>query len=125
MTQASFDAAHDLEALLEEENARLHAGDFVTAAGFAARKEALMATLNHATLGMPAIFNNPDFQAIGRRLSRLVEDNRKLLEIAMQVQLRLVRLVASTPPSDCLIYTSTGEPLRDPLPRGLTFAAQG
>jgi flagellar biosynthesis/type III secretory pathway chaperone len=124
MNQASFDAALQLEALLEQENALLRASDFATAASLAGQKEALMTALNQATLAAPEIYRDPDFTAIGVRLNRLVEENRHLLEIAMQVQLRLVRLVANARQTESVIYTRTGEALREPLPRGLTFAAQ-
>jgi hypothetical protein len=124
MSQDTFDAADNLEMLLEAENALLRASDFAAAGACAPRKEALMAALNQATIAAPEVFSDPTFAAVGRRLSRLIDENRSLLEIAMQVQLRLVRLVANAPQSDSVIYTRTGEPLRDPLPRGMTFAAQ-
>jgi len=124
MSQASFDTALQLEALLEEENALLRASDFAAAGALAERKEALMTALNQATLAAPEVYRDAEFSAIGLRLNRLVEENRTLLEIAMQVQVRLVRLVANAPETDSVIYTRTGEPLREPLPRGMTFAAQ-
>jgi hypothetical protein len=124
MSQVTFDAALRLEALLEAENALLRASDYGPAAALAGQKEALMAALNQATLANPEVHSEPDFTAIGVRLNRLVEENRQLLEIAMQVQLRLVRLVANAPQSESVIYTPSGEALREPLPRGLTFATQ-
>lgn len=121
MSQIAFDSASDLEILLQEENDRLQAGDFSAAADYATRKEALIASLNQATLAEPQVFNDADFQTIGLALGRLVQENRKLLRIAMQTQLRLVRLVANAPQSDFVIYTRTGKALRAPPPRGLTF----
>ncbi len=124
MSKDTFEAAHDLEALLEQENAQLRAADYAAVGAMATKKEALMATLNQATIAAPEVFADPEFAAAGRRLSRLIEENRSLLEIAMHVQLRLVRLVANAPQSDSVIYTPTGEALRDQLPRGMTFSAQ-
>jgi hypothetical protein len=124
MSETPLDAALRLEALLESENALLRATDYAAAAALAERKEVLMAALNQATIAAPDIHRDPDFSAIGVRLNRLVEQNRQLLEIAMHVQLRLVRLIANAPQSDSVIYTRTGEAMREPLPRGMTFAAR-
>jgi len=56
-----------------------------------------MTALNQTVIAMPVVHRDPEFGAVGRRLNRLVEENRQLLEIAMQVQLRLIRLVANAP----------------------------
>ncbi|HET6608322.1 MAG TPA: hypothetical protein VFG62_16720 [Rhodopila sp.] len=124
MSEAPLEAARRLETLLESENALLRACDYAAAAALAEQKDTLMTALNQTVIAMPVVHRDPEFGAVGRRLNRLVEENRQLLEIAMQVQLRLIRLVANAPQSDSVIYTPTGAALREPLPRGMTFAAQ-
>lgn len=121
MSQDALDAARDLEDLLDRENGLLRANDFAAAGRLAERKEALMSRLNLATIAAPAVLSDATFQAIGQRLRQLVQENRKLLQMAMQVQLRLVKLVATAPRTTGVIYTRSGGVLEEPLPHGMTF----
>lgn len=90
-------AAQRLADLLKQENDALKRLDFAAAVAFVPAKEAALAEL---TRQPPAVKLPPPQVALVRLLGKLATENQTLLEQAVTVQTRIVRIVAraSAPP---------------------------
>lgn len=84
-------AAQRLGDLLRQENEALKRLDFAAAAAFVPAKEAALAEL---TKQPRAATLSPSQVAVVRLLGRLATENQTLLEQAVTVQTRIVRIVA-------------------------------
>jgi hypothetical protein len=97
MSTGLLDAAQHLADLLTQENEALKRMDFPTAVALVPAKEVALAELTKQPVpnAMP-----PPLAALGRRLGGLATENQALLERAIAVQTRIVRIVAraATPP---------------------------
>jgi hypothetical protein len=82
------EAAQRLADLLTRENAALKRLDFPSAVALVPAKEAALAALEKAPRGSTAL------TGLGQRLSALATENQALLERAIAVQTRIVRIVA-------------------------------
>jgi hypothetical protein len=89
--------AQNLADVLSRENDALKRMDFSAAVALVPAKEAALANLNKQSAGrlLP-----PPLVALGQRLGGLAAENQALLERAIAVQTRIVRIVARacTPP---------------------------
>jgi hypothetical protein len=81
-------AAQHLADLLIEENAALKRLDFLAAVALVPAKEAALAELEKAPRG------STTRTGLGQQLSELAKENQALLERAIAVQTRIVRIVA-------------------------------
>jgi hypothetical protein len=83
--------AQHLADLLVQENAALKRLDYPAAAALTPEKEATLASLIKQAGGLtPA----PPLVAVGRRLAAVAAENQQLLARAIEVQTRIVRIVA-------------------------------
>jgi hypothetical protein len=88
MTDQHQEAAQNLADLLAQENAALKRLDFLAAVALVPAKEAALAELEKAPRG------STSRTGLGQRLSALAKENQALLERAIAVQTRIVRIVA-------------------------------
>ena len=111
--------AQHLADVLTQENAALQRMDFAAVKGFIAVKEAALSKLTQhpAIAAMP-----PALTALGQKIGHLAEENRVLLERAIAVQTRVVRIVARAcaPPPPPPHYG--GPPPRSPSNRATALA---
>jgi hypothetical protein len=101
--RAGADAAQCLADLLAEENAALLRMDFVAAIALVPAKEAALADLTVSSAPVqPA--------ALAQRLAALASENQILLERAIAVQTRVVRIIAraAAPPPAAMRYNVHG-----------------
>jgi hypothetical protein len=94
MNKDVVDAANRLADVLALENAALKRMDFASAVALVPVKEAALADLARDPPRPSATAPSPAFVALGRRLEGLAEENRVLLERAVEVQTHVVRIVA-------------------------------
>jgi hypothetical protein len=107
MSNDFVDAAHRLAELLQQENDALRQLDFSAAVALVPAKEAALADLTK----QPRMHTIPPPLAIlGQRLGGLATENQLLLERAIAVQTRVVRIVARAcaPPPAAMRYGSHG-----------------
>ena len=97
-------AVQRLADVLEQENVALKRLDFPAAVALVAAKEAALADLTDPSA--PAIQQ----MALARHLAGLASENHVLLERAIAVQTRIVRIVAraATPPPAAMRYNGYG-----------------
>jgi hypothetical protein len=88
MSDQHLQAAERLADVLAEENDALKRLDFVAAVALVPAKEAALAEMTRPP--MPAIQRS----ALGQRLGRLAAENQALLERSIEVQTRIVRIIA-------------------------------
>jgi hypothetical protein len=88
MSDQHLQAARRLADVLAEENDALKRLDFVAAVALVPAKEAALAEMTRPP--MPGIQRS----ALGQRLGRLAAENQALLERAIEVQTRIVRIIA-------------------------------
>ena len=94
MSKDPVEAANRLADVLARENAALKRMDFSAAVALVPAKEAALAEMTRDRPPPPAGARSPALLALGQRLSGLAEENRILLERAVAVQTRIVRIVA-------------------------------
>jgi hypothetical protein len=94
MNKDIMDAANRLADVLALENPALKRMDFASAVALVPVKEAALADLARDPPRPSATAPSPAFVALGRRLEGLAEENRVLLERAVEVQTHVVRIVA-------------------------------
>ena len=116
MSTDAVTAALCLENLLAQENDALRRLDFPAVVALVAVKETALANLAKHPIVAPAL------AAFGQRLGRLAAENQSLLERAIAVQTRVVRIVAraATPPPAALRYGTAVE--RAPSHRAAAMA---
>lgn len=104
MTDRRLEAAQRLADVLIQENEALKRLDFPAAVALVAAKEAALADLTK-----PSVQPVPP-SALGRRLAGLAAENQALLEQAIAVQTRIVRIVvlACAPPLAATRYGVRG-----------------
>ena len=109
MSKQLAEAAQLMASLLAEENDALKRLDFPAAAALVPAKEAALAELAKHQ-GPPAL--SPALVAIGQLLAKLAAENQLLLERAITVQTRIVRIVARAcaPPPSAARYGGHGRP---------------
>jgi hypothetical protein len=102
MSDDLLDAGERLAAVLAQENDALKRMDFGLAVALVPAKEAALADMTK----QPPERVSPPLAALGLRLSRLAAENQALLERAIAVQTRIVRIVAraSAPPPAAVRY---------------------
>jgi hypothetical protein len=88
MSDRHEEAARHLADLLAQENAALKRLDFLSAVALVPAKEAALAELEKAPKG------STTRTGLWQRLSELAKENQALLERAIEVQTRIVRIVA-------------------------------
>jgi hypothetical protein len=100
-------AANCLAHVLTQENDALKRLDFAAAVALAPPKEAALAEL---TKQKPVAVPPPPLIALGKRLGSLASENQELLERAIAVQTRIVRIVAraGAPPPAVTRYGGQG-----------------
>jgi hypothetical protein len=119
MSNGLMAAAQRLADLLTQENAALKRLDFAAAVALVPAKEAALAELTR----QPAVrAPPPELAAQGRLLGGLASENQTLLERAIAVQTRVVRIVARAcaPPPAMTRYGGHGG--RPPLHRTAALA---
>jgi hypothetical protein len=119
MSTGLLDAAQRLADLLTQENEALKRMDFPAAVALVAAKEAALAELTkQPKLGVVP----PPLAALGQRLGGLASENQALLERAIAVQTRIVRIVAraAAPPPAATRYGGPGG--RNPAARASALA---
>jgi hypothetical protein len=84
-------AGEKLADLLAQENAALKRLDFAAAVALTSAKEAALAELSQQQITAPLL---PSVAALGRVLAERAAENEVLLERAIAVQTRIVRIVA-------------------------------
>ena len=89
MNLTPTEAAHHLADILKRENQALKRVDYAAAVALVPAKEAALAALTRHR-NVP-----PELTGIGRQLSDLAGENKTLLERAIVVQTRIVRIVAN------------------------------
>lgn len=98
MTHALVQAARQLGATLEAENAALADLDVVRATALLPAKtqatDAFIAAQSLARAGMPLGISAAEAAALSQRLAALAEENKRLLSHALRVQGRVIRLLA-------------------------------
>jgi flagellar biosynthesis/type III secretory pathway chaperone len=97
MTRTVIDAADQLSALLEQENAALQRMDIPSATALVEAKQQAIAELV-AARGQATPTDAAEIQASTQRLSDLAAANRSLLERAMLVQDRILGMIATALP---------------------------
>jgi hypothetical protein len=100
-----MEAAHRLAELLAQENEALKRHDYAAAVAFVPAKEAALAELTK----QPRVSTlQPPLAALARLLETLATENQALLERAITVQTRIVRIVARAcaPPQATARYAS-------------------
>ena len=85
-----LEIAQHLADVLLQENEALKRLDFSAAVALAPAKEAALADLTK----QPRVSMPPPLMALGQRLNKLLTENQVLLERAITVQTRIVRIVA-------------------------------
>ncbi len=110
------EAAQHLADLLAQENAALKRLDFPAAVALVPAKEAALAELEKAPRG------STNQTGLGQRLTALAMENQALLERAIAVQTRIVRIVAraSAPMPAATRYNGYGG--QEPLTRAAALA---
>jgi len=119
MNNEHLDAAQHLADVLAQENEALKRLDFTLAAALLPAKDAALAGL----VKQPKIDMPPAMLAtVGQRLAKLASENQILLERAIAVQTRVVRIVARalTPPPATTRYN--GYDGRTPSARATALA---
>jgi hypothetical protein len=95
-------AAQRLGDMLAAENSALAALDFAKATSLLADKtraiDAFVAAQALTRGGMPLGISKTDAQALSDRLATLAEENKRLLAHALQVQKRVIRVIADAIP---------------------------
>ncbi len=95
MTEPILAAATRLADVLDRENTALRDADYAAATAMVAEKTAAIAGLTAAGADLPAGITLPlSLRAIAERLRDLMAENRRLLEIAMIAQARVVAVIA-------------------------------
>ena len=94
MSKDPEEAANRLADLLARENAALKRMDFSAAVALMPAKAAALAEMTRDPLPPPANARSAALSALGQRLGGLAEENRILLERAIAVQTRVIRIVA-------------------------------
>jgi hypothetical protein len=114
MTQQLLDAANDLAQLLESENAALTRLDFPVAVALAQSKETALLRLTENFSAVPAQEQDSLPPVLGKRMQRLLAENRRLLERAITIQTRVVGIVigAAAPPPVAEQYAAAGSKRR-------------
>ena len=109
MSKHFAEAAQLVAGLLSEENDALKRLDFPAAAALVPAKEAALAEL---TQHQGPLAPSPALVAVGQLLARLAAENQLLLERAITVQTRIVRIVARAcaPPPSAARYGGHGRP---------------
>lgn len=109
MSNDPMAAAQCLETLLMRENEALQRLDFPAAVAFVAAKDVALANLARYPIVAPY---PPGLAELGQRLGKLAANNQTLLEQAIAVQTRIVRIVAraAKPPPSVTRYGAAGEP---------------
>lgn len=87
-------AASLLADVLSRENEALQRLDYPAAVALVPAKEAVIATFANVTAHLPPVEHTPALAALGQRLRSLAAENQALLERAIEVQTRIVRIVA-------------------------------
>ena len=107
MSNDPMAAAQRLEQLLARENDALKNLDFLAAVGLLPAKEAALANLAKQSIVAPF---PPALAEMGQRLGRLAAENQTLLERAIAVQTRILRIVAQAakPPPAVTPYGAAG-----------------
>jgi hypothetical protein len=90
MSTPILTAAEHLADILAQENEALNRLDFASAVALLGAKDAALADLAQ----QPKVPAPPTLPAVLRRISGLAAENQQLLERALAVQTRVVRLVA-------------------------------
>ena len=103
-------AATLLADVLSDENQALQRLDYSAAVALVPAKEAMMATLGKAVAHLHPVEHTPALTALGQRLRFLAAENQVLLERAIEVQTRIVRIVAraAMPSAESGRYTVDG-----------------
>jgi hypothetical protein len=119
MSNDLIDAGERLAGVLEQENEALSRMDFSAAIALVPAKEAALAELTKHSISS-AMATAPT--GLGQRLGELAAENQTLLERAVAVQTRVVRIVARacTPHVDTAQYNRDGN--RAPMPRTAALA---
>jgi hypothetical protein len=109
MSKDLIEAAQRMADLLAEENDALQRLDFPAAAALVSAKEAALAELTKHR-GLPVL--SPPPVAVGELVAKLAAENQLLLERAIAVQTRIVRIVARAcaPPASVARYGGHGRP---------------
>ncbi|HEX3574724.1 MAG TPA: hypothetical protein VHU42_09005 [Rhodopila sp.] len=104
MSEACWEAAQRLADILSRENEVLKRVDYVAAVALVPDKEAALADLTKSVT--PTI----KLGTLGQRLVELAAENQVLLERAIEVQTRVVRIVAraAAPPPGKTHYNGRG-----------------
>ncbi|MGH7155806.1 MAG: hypothetical protein ACREF3_17905 [Acetobacteraceae bacterium] len=132
MIDQLLEAAGNLAAALEQENAALEKLDLAAAAGCLGRKQhavAAFATVQAALANTP-IDNSASARVIdvGNRLNRLVGENRRLLERGLAVQARVIGVIARAMPraiaAGAAGYRAGGAPAGARLTLPMTLSAR-
>jgi len=102
MSNELVSAAERLGEMLAAENDALAAFDFVRATGLLVEKskaiDAFVALQALARAGMPMGISAEDALALSAHLTALAEENKRLLSQALQVQKRVIRVIADAIP---------------------------
>ncbi len=119
MSNDLMDAGQRLVDVLVQENEALARQDFATAVALLPAKEAALADL---TKQPKAVTVPPSLIELGQRIGGLAAENQALLERAVTVQTRIVRMVARAcaPMTDMMQYNRNG--IRAPSPRTAALA---
>jgi hypothetical protein len=112
-------AGEKLADVLAQENAALKRLDFAAAVALTPAKEAALAELRQQQVPAPL---PPPLLALGRLLAERAAENEVLLERAIAVQTRIVRIVArAAAPPPAVRYGGLGD--RPPRPQRVTALA--
>ena len=119
MSNDLMDAGERLADVLAQENEALSRMDFASAVALIPAKEAALADLTKQPAPSAAASTLTE---LGQRLGDLATENQALLERAVAVQTRIVRIVAQacTPPADAAQYNRNGN--RAAVPRMAAMA---
>jgi flagellar biosynthesis/type III secretory pathway chaperone len=108
MNDDAVKTGNQLTNVLEEENAALRLFDFTAAAALVPRKETLIAALAGLVATMPLTHRPAALIAVGARLRELAAQNQQLLGQAIEIQTRIVRIVAQAGVQAETTYTPSG-----------------
>jgi hypothetical protein len=110
VTQDLIDAANTLADVLARENAALTRLDFLAAVALGPSKEAALLRVTEGCSAAATPDRSPAMLALGRGISTLVAENRRLLERAISIQTRIVGIIvrAAAPPSVAGQYAPSG-----------------
>jgi hypothetical protein len=102
MSNELVSAAERLGEMLQAENAALAVFDFVGATSMLTEKakaiDAFVALQALARAGMPMDISAEDALALSAHLTALAEENKRLLAQALQIQKRVIRVIADAIP---------------------------